>query len=340
MRPKIILITGANGEVGHGLIRQLAERADMPPVVVLDIRGLDDSMRPLVYETKIGDILDTALLETLINEYEIVTIFHLAALLSTHSEFNPEGAHRVNVQGTVNLLHMATQQSRLRGEPVKFIFPSSIAVYGLPDLATKAAAGAVTEEQHTNPTTMYGCNKLYCEHLGRYYTFHYQQLAATNPLPGVDFRAVRFPGLISALTMPTGGTSDYAPEMLHAAAEGKDYACFVRKDARIPFMAMPDAITALLTLAHTPASRLSQRVYNVTAFNPSAAELRDLTLAAFPKARVTFEPHLKRQAIVDSWPADVNDSAAQRDWGWKPVYDLQTAFGDYLIPTIAKRYVR
>jgi threonine 3-dehydrogenase len=338
MRPQIILITGANGEVGHGLIRQLAEQPGMPPVVVLDIRGLDERIRPLVYETKIGDILDTALLETLINEYEIVTIFHLAALLSTHSEFNPEGAHRVNVQGTVNLLHMATQQSRLRGEAVKFIFPSSIAVYGLPDLATKAAAGAVKEDEYTQPTTMYGCNKLYCEHLGRYYTFHYQQLAATNPLPGVDFRAVRFPGLISALTMPTGGTSDYAPEMLHAAAAGKDYDCFVREDARIPFMAMPDAISALLTLASTPAERLSRRVYNVTSFNPSAAELCDITRAAFPKANIHYAPHLKRQAIVDSWPADVDDTAARRDWGWKPAYDLQTAFGDYLIPTIAQQH--
>ena len=338
MRPQIILITGANGEVGHGLIRQLAERPDMPPVVVLDIRGLDNHIRPLVYETKIGDILDTALLETLINEYEIVTIYHLAALLSTHSEFNPEGAHRVNVQGTVNLLHMATQQSRLRGEAVKFIFPSSIAVYGLPDLATKAAAGAVKEDEHTQPTTMYGCNKLYCEHLGRYYTFHYQQLAATNPLPGVDFRAVRFPGLISALTMPTGGTSDYAPEMLHAAAAGKDYDCFVREDARIPFMAMPDAISALLSLANTPAERLSRRVYNVTSFNPSAGELRDLTQAAYPQTNIRFVPHLKRQAIVDSWPADVDDTAARRDWGWKPVNDLHTAFGDYLIPTISQMH--
>jgi threonine 3-dehydrogenase len=338
MRQKIILITGANGEVGHGLIRQLAETPDMPPVVVLDIRGLDDSMRPLVYETKIGDILDTAMLETLINEYEIETIYHLAALLSTHSEFNPEGAHRVNVQGTINLLHLASEQSRLRGEPVKFIFPSSVAIYGLPDLVTKASAGAVSEDLYNQPTTMYGCNKLYCEHLGRYYSFNYRQLAVTDEPYKLDFRCVRFPGLISALTMPTGGTSDYAPEMLHAAASGKPYVSFVREDTRIPFMAMPDAISALLTLAQTPAEKLTRRVYNVTSFSPTAAEIRDLTLSAFSGAHISFNPHLKRQAIVDTWPVEMDDSAARADWGWQPEYDLRRAFDDYLIPTIASRY--
>lgn len=337
MRTKVALVTGANGEVGHGLIRQLADSADRPRIVVLDIRGIDEAMRPLVHDVKIGDILDTVLLEKLINEYEIETIYHLAALLSTNSEFKPEIAHRVNVQGTVNLLHMATEQSRIRGEPVKFVFPSSIAIYGMPDLATKAEAGAVMEDQYNNPTTMYGCNKLYCEHLGRYYTFHYQQLAAGQSLH-VDFRCVRFPGLISALTMPTGGTSDYAPEMLHAAADGKPYASFVREDTRIPFMAMPDAIRALLTLAQASAEGLSRRVYNVTSFSPTAAEIRDLTVSAFSGAQISFIPHLKRQAIVDSWPGELNDMAAHRDWGWKPEYDLRRAFEEYLIPTIVKQY--
>lgn len=339
MRTKAILITGANGEVGHGLIRQLAEMGGMPPVIVLDIRGLDEVIRPMVYETKIGDILDTNLLENLINEYEIVTIYHLAALLSTNSEFNPEVAHRVNVQGTVNLLHLATVQSRLRGAPVQFIFPSSIAIYGLPDLKTKTEAGAIPEDHYNAPTTMYGCNKLYCEHLGRYYTFHYQQLAAT-PTPGVDFRAVRFPGLISALTTPTGGTSDYAPEMVHAAAQGLPYKSFVREDSQIPFMVMPDAIAALLKLARTPAENLSRRVYNVTAFSPSAADIHRQTIAAFPGAEITYEPHLKRQAIVDSWPVDIDDRAARADWGWKPEYDFERGFGEYLIPRIHERYHR
>ena len=112
----------------------------------------------------------------------------------------------------------------------------------MPDLETKARAGEVKEDQYNHPTTMYGCNKLYCEQLGDYYTKHYKQLAKETLSGKVDFRCVRFPGLISAITVPSGGTSDYAPEMIHAAAQGEAYACFVRPDTRIPFMAMPDGV--------------------------------------------------------------------------------------------------
>jgi nucleoside-diphosphate-sugar epimerase len=185
---------------------------------------------------------------------------------------------------------------------------------------------------------MYGCNKLYCEHLGRYFTRHYRQLASDNGKRGVDFRCLRFPGLISALTVPSGGTSDYAPEMLHHAAQNQPYKCFVRDDAQIPFMAMPDAIKALLLLMEAPDQRLSRLVYNISSFSPTAGEIRDLVIQAFPKAKITFEPDVKRQAIVDSWPAEVDDTPARQDWGWQPDYDLQRAFDEYLIPTIAQRY--
>jgi threonine 3-dehydrogenase len=140
--------------------------------------------------------------------------------------------------------------------------------------------------------------------------------------------------------VPAGGTSDYAPEMIHAAAKGEPYACFVRPDTRIPFMAMPDGIEALRTLARAPRERLTRTAYNVRAFNPSADEMRAIVLEAFPGAAVGFEVDLKRQGIVDSWPADVNDSAARRDWGFAPRYDLDSAFTGYLIPTIRNRYAR
>jgi threonine 3-dehydrogenase len=155
----------------------------------------------------------------------------------------------------------------------------------------------------------------------------------------VDFRAVRFPGLISALTVPTGGTSDYAPEMIHAAAKGEPYACFVREDTRIPFMAMPDAVTALLQLAHAPQEVLTRSVYNVRAFSLTAGQIRDRVLQAFPTAQISFDQtDKKRQAIVDSWPADIDDSAARQDWGWRPEYNADKAFNEYLIPQIAQRY--
>jgi threonine 3-dehydrogenase len=338
MRKKVTLITGANGEVGHGLIHQLRSAPGAYPIVVLDVRGLDERMIPLVDTCIVGDILDTALLDMLMSEYEIDTVYHLAALLSTHSEFRPEAAHRVNVQGTVNLLQLAIEQARWRGSPVKFIFPSSVAVYGLPDLATKAVVPPVTEDQFTLPTTMYGCNKLYCEHLGRYYSSYYRQLAATPEPFGVDFRCLRFPGLISATTMPAGGTSDYAPEMLHAAAQGQPYAAFVRPDTIMPFMAMPDGIRALLELAAAPRERLTRSVYNVTSFSLAAAAIAERVRQNFPAAEITWEPSQGRQSIVDSWPAEMDDRAARHDWDWSPNYDTNRAFNEYLIPTIRGQY--
>jgi len=173
--------------------------------------------------------------------------------------------------------------------------------------------------------------------LGRYYAQHYKQLAV-DVTPRVDFRCVRFPGLISAVTVPAGGTSDYAPEMIHCAAKGERYACFVRPDTRIPFMAMPDAIDALMQLAATPRERLSRFAYNVAAFSPDAQSIRDVVAGAFPKAEIVWAVDKKRQAIVDSWPAEVDDRAARRDWGFAPRYDFTRAFDDYLIPHIRERY--
>jgi nucleoside-diphosphate-sugar epimerase len=247
-------------------------------------------------------------------------------------------AHQVNVEGTLKLLDFAQAQGESHGRTVVFLYPSSIAAYGLPDLETKAAAGAVREHEWNNPTTMYGCNKLYCEHLGRYFALHYKQLAAETLSGKVDFRAIRFPGLISAVTVPSGGTSDFAPEMIHAAARGEPYACFVRPDTRIPFMVMSDAVDGLVRLARAERARLGRTVYNITAFNPSADEIRSLVLAGFPGADISFEPDLKRQVIVDSWPADVDDSAARSDWGLDPRYDLEGGFNEFLIPRIRGRY--
>jgi nucleoside-diphosphate-sugar epimerase len=198
-------------------------------------------------------------------------------------------------------------------------------------------AGRVREDEWNTPLTMYGCNKLYCEHLGRYYAQHYKQLAV-DAIPRVDFRALRFPGLISAITEPAGGTSDYAPEMIHHAARDEAYACFVRPDTKIPFMAMPDAIDALLRLAAAPRDRLTRAAYNLGSFSPTAQEIHDVVVHAFPDARITWKTDLKRQEIVDSWPAEVDDSAARRDWGFSPSYDFTRAFDEYLIPTIRKRH--
>ena len=333
MRKPVVLITGAGGEIGHGLIARLSEHGERA-IVTLDISRLDATIADKVDREITGSILDRGLLERVLSEFRVELVFHLAALLSTRSEFTPMTAHQVNVEGTLNLLEFAQHEAESHGRPVVFMYPSSIAAYGLPDLAAKLAAGKVKEDEWPHPTTMYGCNKLYCEQLGTYYARHYKQLAA-EPLSGrVDFRCVRFPGLISALTMPSGGTSDYAPEMIHAAANGQRYECFVRPDTRIPFMTMPDGIDALMRFASAPRQQLTRTTYNVAAFNPSAEEIREVVVRAFPSARIDWDVDQKRQGILDTWPADVDDSAARHDWVFAPRFDFERAFNEYLIPTI------
>ncbi|MCL4560296.1 MAG: GDP-mannose 4,6-dehydratase [Chloroflexi bacterium] len=341
MQNDVVLITGANGEIGHGLITFLGEQGQSK-IVALDLQEVDVSLQNCCETIIQGDILDRTLLGKVFDQYQFSTIYHLASILSTKAEYNPELAHRINVEGTLNLLQLATAQSQKSGASVKFLYPSSIAAYGLPDLKTKAAAGHISETEWCFPTTMYGCNKLYCEHLGRYYATHYRQLVAEQAQNEacIDFRCLRFPGLISAMTVPTGGTSDYGPEMLHHAAQGLPYVCFVRPDTRLPFMVMPDAIKSLLALGSAPRQCLTQFVYNVTSFSPTAQEFYEIVRRAFPQAEITFAPHSARQNIVDSWPADVDDSAARRDWGWAPDFDQRRAFDEYLIPAVQKRYAK
>ena len=331
-----ILITGANGEVGHGLIPALSELKKYD-VVALDIRELDDTLKPFVHETVVADILDKTVIENLLKEHAISTIFHLAAVLSTAAEKDPERAHDINVNGTISLLSTVNNVGNKEKRQIKFIFPSSIAVYGIPSIEIKNSSKPLKEEEYNTPITMYGINKLYCEMIGNYYSAHYSQLTSNNQA-FIDFRCLRFPGIISALTIPSGGTSDYAPEMIHSAAQGKGYETFVRPDTIIPFMVMPDAVKALIQLNEVSREKLTKNVYNVTAFSTTAGEIADLVNKVFPDSAISYKPDSNRQKIVDSWPSNIDDSKAISDWGWKPNYDIQKAFNDYLIPEIQNRY--
>ncbi len=335
MRKPVVLITGAGGEIGHALVTRLA--AIDASIVTLDISPLDPALGRLVSREFLGSVTDRGLLERVMAEFEIDRIFHLAALLSTRAEFTPVAAHQVNVEGTLTLLEFAQREGESHGRAVIFVYPSSIAVYGLPDVATKARAGRVTEDEFAHPTTMYGCNKLYCEELGRYYARHYKQLSV-DVTPHVDFRAVRFPGLISATTLPAGGTSDYASEMIHAAARGSPTS--VSFGPTRPFRSWRCLTPRRRSWRSRtpPRERLTRSAYNVTAFSRSAADIRSTVQAAFPQAAITYKMDRKRQGIVDSWPADVDDAAARADWGFRPAFDFDRAFREYLIPTIRTLY--
>lgn len=335
MTDKAVLVTGACGEIGQALVQNLAKQGGYR-IVTADLAPLPEAIRGLSAEHVQGDLVNRV---KQFYDYDFDVIFHLAASLSSKAEVATEEAHRINVEGTMQLLMLAAYRSEKYRKSVKFLFPSSIAAYGMPDLETKKSAGRVKEADWDIPHTMYGCNKLYCEKLGIYYSrFYGQRHLDENPPVMLDFRAIRFPGLISAFTLPSGGTSDYGPEMLHHAAQGKPYACFVREDTKISFMAMPDAIKSLMMLMDAPREKLHHQVYNIAAFALTAGEFRDRAVKAFPGAQITFEPNPRRQGIVDSWPEDVDDSLARAEWGWKPDYDADKFFDEYFLPEIRKRY--
>lgn len=328
-----VLITGANGEVGHGLIKALADDGRYS-VIAMDLREMEPEMKRRCKAFYQGDILDGSFLQQLGSEHRFHIIFHLAGLLSSAAETNPDLGHHVNVEGSRNIFNIARNHCKWLDRRVVFLFSSSIAAYGVRPGDDQSRA--LKERQYLTPATMYGINKLYVEQLGRYYSEFYKK--GEQDYQRIDFRCLRFPGLISPDTLPSGGTSDYGPEMLHAAAQGERYECFVRPDTRIPFMVMSDAIRSIMMLSHAPLAGLQHRIYNVTAFSVSAADMETKIREHFPGVQIGYEPNPARQAIVDSWPNDVDDQAARQDWGWQPEFGFHQAFDQLLVPKVKQRY--
>lgn len=327
-RVPVTLITGAAGEIGQALLQRLAEGPG-DPVVTVDLRPLSTAGPGRRHRKHFeGDILDPTLWERLLRQYRPTLIFHLAAILSTRAESVPVLAHRVNADGAARLVAMAAGLAT-PDEPIRFVFPSSIAVYGLGSREAKAAAAPVREDEYLDPATLYGAQKLYVERLGA-------TIARLDA--GLDFRAVRLPGLISSDTLPQGGTSDWAPELIHAAARGEPYSCFVNREARLPFCAMPDAVEGILRLAFQEKASLTRSAYNLGGPSLSAAEIIARVSQDFPDLEVRFRLDPARDRIVASWPAAVDDGAARRDFGFAPGHDQETLFSRYLIPGIRRRY--
>lgn len=322
-------MTGASGEIGAALLRRLAGEPEAGPVVSVDLRPLPDGLGAAAPREHFrGDILDKTLWDRLERRFRPRRVFHLAAVLSTRAEEVPHLAHRVNAEGAARLLARSLRWADA-GRPTVFFFPSSIAVYGFASRAEKRAADPAAEDERLEPRTIYGAQKLYVERLGA---------AMERAEPGLDFRAARFPGLISADTLPQGGTSDWAPELIHSAARGEPYSCFVDEDARLPFCAMPDAVEGIRRLAFARKSRLARTAYNFGGASLSAAEIIARVRRDFPALEVRFALDRRRAGIVAGWPAAVDDRAARRDFGFAPERDAETLFSEYLIPGIRRRY--
>lgn len=324
-RKEIILITGSNGEIGSNLIDFLSRKTSKN-IVTLDLQPVKDSSQ--VYKHIVGSILSTQIINDINAEFEIKEIYHLAAMLSTKSEYAPFSANQVNVNGTLKMIDLAIKQAIAQNESVKFFFPSSIAVYGSNDIKSP-----IHELECLRPKTVYGMNKLYCEQLGDYFSRNYHRLGKDYQPGLLDFRSLRFPGIISVTTKPSGGTSDYLPDMLHSAARlRKKYISFVGKKSRLPFMIMPDAIEAIFKLMNAQRNYLKHHVYNISAFSPSVDEFYTKILDFYPNFEVEYNINNQRQSMVDSWPEEVCCKRALHDWNWQPKYDLNSAFGEYFIP--------
>lgn len=323
-----VLVTGAAGEVGHAILRGLGAGGACE-VVATDLRPLSVDGVACVE----GDLLDPALLESLFSG-RIGLVIHLAALLSSAGERHPDLAWKINADATWTLMRKAMSHAESIGHPVRFVYPSSIAVHG----RTPSDLHALREDEALSPQTLYGVTKLAMEEAGRWLSTECGRMAGEKPGATLDFRSIRYPGLLSAETVPSGGTSDYAPEMVHAAVRGEIAKCFVPSEARLPFMTMPEAAEATLALASAPRSALKQTVYAVGGFAPSAGEIESELRQRFPELKVEYEIHPTRSRIVDSWPTDVDDSAAQRDWGFQRGLDLASSLDEYLIPGIRQRH--
>lgn len=299
------LITGAGGQVGVDLASALIAAGD--DVVATDVApkpGADGRWRTL-------DVTDAGAVAATIAEEAPEVVFHLAAILSARGERDPQSAYAVNQTGTYNLL----EACRLHGVP-RLMFTSSIAVYGpgMPE--------PTPEDVALSPSTVYGATKAAGELLGAYYAHRY----------GLDFRGIRFPGLISA-AVPGGGSSDFALFMYVEAVRSGHYSAFCRADTRIPFMYMPDAVRALMELCRAPKATLTRPIYNIAAVSPTAGDLAASVEAAVPGTHITFDPDPERQAILDSWPRALDDTRARTDWGWQHAFDVEAMTAD-LVPRI------
>jgi nucleoside-diphosphate-sugar epimerase len=306
---KQILITGAAGQIGSELALALRSRHGGSRVLITDIvRPAGPLAESGPFETL--DVTDRAALGELLRKYRIDTVYHLAALLSATGETNPQRAWAVNINGLYNILEAARELGLGR-----VFSPSSIAVFGPATPRENAPQDTVLD-----PRTIYGVTKVAGELLCDYYVRKY----------GLDVRGCRYPGIISHQTLPGGGTTDYAVAIFYEAVKNGRYTCFLRADTRLPMMYMPDCLKCTLDLMEADFAGLKHHAnFNVTAMSFSAGELAAEIRKKMPAFVCEYEPDF-RQEIADSWPDSVDDSAARREWGWKPSYDLVRMTDDML----------
>jgi nucleoside-diphosphate-sugar epimerase len=315
---KRILVTGAVGQIGSELTVELRRRLGADNVIATGHRTPPGSLLcegPFEFI----DVSRRETVEAVVRKYQVDTIYHMAAILSAVGEQKPQLAWDVNINGLYNVLEVAREQKLLR-----VFCPSSIAAFG-PD----TPRDNTPQETILRPTTMYGITKVAGELLCDYYVRRF----------GVDVRGVRYPGIISAETLPGGGTTDYAVAIFYEAVAQGRYTCFVREDTVLPMMYMPDCIKGTIDLMEAGFSRLRHHAdFNLASMSFSAGELAASIRKHVPGFVCTYEPDF-RQAIADSWPCSIDDTAARDEWGWQPAYDLEAMTVD-MLDKLGKRHAK
>jgi len=313
-----ILVTGAAGQIGSELTPLLRKKFGPENVLATDIKTdipavLNDSG---IYEKL--DVTNPAHLKEIIKKYQINTIYHMSAILSATGEKNPQLAWNVNISGTHNILEASRELN------VKKIFvPSSIAVFG-----PETPKELTPQETVLKPKTMYGVTKVAGELLCDYYIQHYN----------LDIRGCRYPGIISYETLPGGGTTDYAVAIFYAAVKYKKYTCFVNKNTMLPMMYMPDCLKATIDIMEADFSRLKHHSdFNIAGMSFKVEELAAEIKKHIPEFNIEYKPDY-RQKIADSWPKSIDDTAARKEWDWKPTYDLTSMTKD-MLAVLQKRHI-
>lgn len=303
-------MTGALGQIGCELVPALRQRYGVERVVATDLRMIPPGAVVPAGPHEHLDCTQPRQLFEAVQRHEVGTIYHLAAVLSAKAEAAPQVAWSLNLGGLYNVLEVARRYG------CQVFFPSSIGAFG-----------PTTPRDHTpqvtiqRPVTIYGITKAAGELLCDYYADRF----------GVDARGLRLPGLISHVASPGGGTTDYAVEIFYQAVKYSHYTCFLAADARLDMMYMPDAVTAMIALMEADPERLRYRnAYNVTAMSVGPAEIAAAIRGHIPQFVIDYEIDPVRQAIAESWPRSVDDSAARADWGWAPQYDLESMTADML----------